>query len=277
MCKPLRVLLVDDEPLALRGLELRLAKIPDAEIAGTCTNGRDAISACVIHKPDVVFLDIQMPVLDGFDVLGQMLSRGDLNPLIIFVTAFDEHAVRAFRANAFDYLLKPVDDESLAGTVARAKAALADRRQVSQSQRLMGLITQLRHADGDEFRDTLMHAMAAMENDFAIELSIRDRGRITKVDIEAVDMISAERDYIRIWTDGKSYLLRETMKDIEQRLNPAIFARVHRSTIVNLKRVNELRVSASGAYVLALGDNQEVRVGRSYKRRIARHFSDLNA
>lgn len=273
MCKSVKALLVDDEPLALRGLELRLSKIEDVDVVGCCVNGRDAVSATVSLKPDIVFLDIQMPVLDGFDVLGQMVSRGDLDPLIIFVTAYDEHAVKAFRANAFDYLLKPVDDDSLAEAVERARAALAERRQLNQSQRLMGLITQLRHTEGDAFREALVNAVTSMEHDFATEISIRDRGRVTKVDIDTVEMISAERDYIRIWANGKSYLLRETMKDIEQRLNPAVFARVHRSTIVNLKRVTELKVSASGAYVLALGDHPDIRVGRSYKRRIARHFS----
>jgi two-component system, LytTR family, response regulator len=250
---PIRTVLVDDEPLAIQGLELRLAEHPDVEIVGRCRNGREAIKTIRTEKPDLVFLDIQMPGFDGFGVIQGLLDTTP--PLIVFVTAFDDHAVRAFEAQAFDYLLKPVEESRLAQTLGRVRERL---------QRSAPTPTQaVNPASG-------MTPAGPAPGSFERMINIRDRGQIFRVEIDSIEKIEAAGDYMCIHSGGQTLILRETMKDMERRLDPRKFQRIHRSTIVNLDQVREVRPHTNGECFLVLASGAQVKVSRSYREVVAR-------
>ncbi len=260
----LKALIVDDEPLARRGLEIRLQKFDDVEICGQSRNGREAIDAVREQSPDIVFLDIQMPGIDGFEVL-RRLSGSDM-PIVIFVTAYDEFALQAFEANALDYLLKPINDERLAETIERARQARDEKLAFQHRTKLLKLVCEL---TGREL--TLEGAIAeavASRSTFPERLAIRDSGETVNVPIDTIDWIDAAGDYMCVHAEGDTYVLRGTMKRLEEILDPDKFVRVHRSTIVNRKRVRSLRPHRNGEYFLTLDNSRELKLSRSYKRNL---------
>lgn len=265
----LRALLVDDEPLAIRGLKLRLDALDDIEVVGSCRNGREAIQKIKEEKPDLVFLDIQMPGLDGFAVVKALV--GSYMPQIIFVTAFDQYALKAFETHAVDYLLKPVDEDRLQEAVEHARDNIRQREAVAQNARLVELLENL-----DDPPEILLSAILGESGPlpsgerYDRQINIKDRGFITRVETRNVDYVDAAGDYMCIHTGEKTHVLRATMKALEKKLDPAIFQRVHRSTIVNLDRVKEVHPHSNGEYFLVLAGGGEIKVSRSYKDVIGR-------
>ncbi len=261
----LKALIVDDEELARRGLEIRLAKFSDIEICAQSRNGREALEAVQVHSPDLMFLDVQMPGMNGFDVL-RNLSTSNM-PAVIFVTAYDEFALRAFDANALDYLLKPINDDRLAEAIDRARRDCNEKDAEQHRSKLLRFVCEL---TGQEL--SLEAALAASETGirYPTRLAIRDGSETTCVDVEAIDWIDAAGDYMCVHCNGDTHVLRGTMKNLEDILNPEIFVRVHRSAIVNRHRVRSMRPHRNGEYFLNLGGNTELKLSRKYKGNIER-------
>ena len=259
----IRTIIVDDEKLAIQGLQLRLEKFPDVEIIDTCANGREAIRKIKTEKPDLVFLDIQMPGFDGFSVVKGVMEIEP--PLFVFVTAYEEHAIRAFEANAVNYLMKPVDEDKLADTLDRVRTRLAEKRSAEEAKKLQDVLAEVAP-------DAIENMPAEDENAGRYErmINIKDRGQIFRVDVETIEHIEAAGDYMCIYTGDNSLILRETMKDLERRLDPRVFQRVHRSTIVNLDLVKQVKPHTNGECFLVLDSGAQVKVSRSYRDVVAR-------
>jgi len=261
----IRTILVDDEKLAIRGLQLRLEAHPDVEVIDTCLNGREAIRAIKTHKPDLVFLDIQMPGFDGFSVVSGLMEVEP--PLFVFVTAYSDHAIRAFEAQATDYLMKPVEQERLADTMERVRQRLAEKRGVEEVERLKEVLAEHAPEAHEELVDTGdTHAA----NRYEKMINIKDQGQIFRVEVDSIERIDAAGDYMCIYTGGDTLILRETMKDLEKRLDPRKFQRVHRSTIVNLDLVKQVKPHTNGECFLVLESGAQVKVSRSYRDVVAR-------
>jgi len=260
----IRTILVDDEPLAIQGLELRLQAHGDVEIIEKCSNGREAIRAIKTHKPDLVFLDIQMPGFDGFSVVQGLMEVEP--PLFVFVTAYSDHALRAFEAQAVDYLMKPVEESRLGDTLDRVRQRLAEKRGAGEADRLKEVLAEVAPEAVDDIADGGDHAA----NRFEKLINIKDRGQIFRVDVDTIERIDAAGDYMCIYTGDNTLILRETMKDLEKRLDPRRFQRIHRSTIVNLDLVKQVKPHTNGECFLVLGSGAQVKVSRSYRDVVAR-------
>ena len=261
----IRTILVDDEPLAIQGLQLRLQVHDDVEIVDTCVNGREAIRAIKTHKPDLVFLDIQMPGFDGFSVVQGLMEVEP--PLFVFVTAYSDHAIRAFEAQAIDYLMKPVEETRLADTLARVRQRLAEKRGAEEVDRLKEVLAEVAPDAVETLGDAPDNPAASRYEKL---INIKDRGQIFRVDVDTIERIDAAGDYMCIYTGDNTLILRETMKDLEKRLDPRRFQRVHRSTIVNLDLVKEVKPHTNGECFLVLGSGAQVKVSRSYRDVVAR-------
>ncbi len=263
----IRTILVDDEPLAIQGLELRLMAHPDVEIIDKCQNGREAIRSIKTHKPDLVMLDIQMPGFDGFSVVQGLMEVEP--PLFVFVTAYSDHALRAFEAQAVDYLMKPVEESRLADTLDRVRQRLSDRRGAEETEKLKEVLAEVAPDAVDEMAGDA-NAGDHASNRFEKLINIKDRGQIFRVDVDTIERIDAAGDYMCIYTGDNTLILRETMKDLEKRLDPRRFQRVHRSTIVNLDLVKQVKPHTNGECFLVLGSGASVKVSRSYRDVVAR-------
>jgi two-component system LytT family response regulator len=259
--RKLRTLLVDDEALSRRGLELRLKVAGDIEIVGQCSNGREALTAIREQRPDLVFLDIQMPGLSGFDVLAELQAH-EL-PMIVFVTAYDRFAVQAFEARAIDYVLKPVDDARLAATLTHVRELVEQRTAVNERNQLVHLLAELRGSGELEAAGSATMASAAPN-----WLPIRNGRETVRVPVEAIEWVDAAGDYLCIHASGHTHILRATMREMENLLDPRLFQRVHRSTIVNLTRVKSLRAHMNGEYFLRLEGGQELKLSRTYRDKV---------
>ncbi|MGE5722995.1 MAG: LytR/AlgR family response regulator transcription factor [Sphingomonadales bacterium] len=260
----IRTILVDDEPLAIQGLQLRLEKHEDVEVIDTCSNGREAIRSIKTHKPDLVFLDIQMPGFDGFSVIQGLMEVEP--PLFVFVTAYSDHALRAFEAQAVDYLMKPVEEERLADTLERVRQRLAEKRGVEEAGKLKEVLAEVAPDAVGSVESEDAHA----SNRYEKLINIKDRGQIFRVDVDTIEKIDAAGDYMCIYTGDNTLILRETMKDLEKRLDPRRFQRVHRSTIVNLDLVRQVKPHTNGECFLVLDSGSQVKVSRSYRDVVAR-------
>ncbi|MFN3946152.1 MAG: LytR/AlgR family response regulator transcription factor [Allosphingosinicella sp.] len=263
----IRTILVDDEPLAIQGLQLRLDKHEDVEIIETCSNGREAIRAIKTHKPDLVFLDIQMPGFDGFSVIQGLMEVEP--PLFVFVTAYSDHAIRAFEAQAVDYLMKPVEEDRLADTLDRVRQRLTEKRSAEEAGKLKEVLAEVA-PDAMENVEAVGGDDAHASSRYEKMINIKDRGQIFRVDVDSIEKIDAAGDYMCIYTGDNTLILRETMKDLEKRLDPRRFQRVHRSTIVNLDQVRQVKPHTNGECFLVLGSGSQVKVSRSYRDVVAR-------
>lgn len=241
----LRVLIADDEPLVRSGLRSLLGREPGVTIVGEARNGVEALEAIQAHTPDVVFLDVKMPTMDGFEVLAAITA--DARPSIVFVTAFDDYAIRAFDVHAVDYLLKPFDAERFGVALARVRARCGDSNG-ADAQRLDALLTELKAAR--QYPDRLL---------------LKDDGNVVVVLVADIDWIEAADNYIKLHARGVRYRVRQTIKDLEAKLDPAQFARAHRSAIVKLDRVRSLQPMAAGEYVITLSTGAKVALSRGYR------------
>lgn len=268
MSKTIRTLVVDDESLARRGLVVRLQDFPEVELMDECASARQALQLIGELQPDLVFLDIQMPGMNGFELLREVQAQGYKMPLIVFVTAYDQYAIKAFEVRAIDYLLKPVDHERLATSLARIGKTLELREQESQHERILSLLAD---ATGEDCEDILKRLASGEEIGSARypeHIAIKESGEITRVAINSIEWVDAAGDYMCIHASNETHILRRTMKELEEELNPQRFQRIHRSAIVNLDQVEKLCSRQNGEYHLVLRNGKELKVSRSYKDRI---------
>jgi two-component system LytT family response regulator len=261
----IRTIIVDDEKLARQGLQLRLEPFEDVEVIDTCSNGREAIRKIKTEKPDLVFLDIQMPGFDGFSVVKGVMEIDP--PLFVFVTAFQEHAIRAFEANAVHYLMKPVDEDGIADTIDRVRQRMAEKRASDEAEKLKGVLAEIAPNAVENFPG---EEEGTSTGRYEKLINVKDRGQIFRVDIDSIEHIEAAGDYMCIYTGDNSLILRQTMKDLERRLDPRTFQRVHRSTIVNLDKVRQVKPHTNGECFLSLESGAQVKVSRSYRDVVAR-------
>lgn len=268
---PLRAIIVDDEPLARRGLEIRLAAHPDVEIVGYYGDGESAIAGLREHRPDLMFLDVQMPGMDGFQTL-RAIPASEM-PLVVFVTAYDHYAIRAFEASATDYLLKPVEESRLAQALVRVRQARAQREASGHCAHLLGLLGELSGRPPLDLDEALKpDALDLLRREE--KLVVRDGGRTVRVDLHSIRWIDAAGDYMCIHTDGdapngNTLILRATMRELEKQLDPQRFPRIHRSTIVHARRVVEMRPHTNGESFLLLDCGQELKLSRSHRDKLA--------
>jgi two-component system, LytTR family, response regulator len=264
----IRTLIVDDEELARRGIELRLRPFDDFEVVGQCGNGREALQCIARDQPDLLFLDIQMPGMSGFDVLACLPAEA--MPLVVFVTAYDRFAINAFEAQALDYLLKPINDTRFPAVIEHARNAWKQRSALVQQDKFMRLLAT---TTGDAAIDlqTLRGSFPPSATPCYIQvLPIRTEVDTVRLPVNTIDWIDAAGDYMCIHAQERTYVVRETMKSLEALLDPATFQRVHRSTIVNLQRVQRMRPHNNGEYFLTLTNGQEVKLSRSYRESVDR-------
>ncbi len=245
----IRTLIVDDEPLARERLRTLLAEAPEVEILGECGDGRAAVAAIEDQAPDLVFLDVQMPELDGFGVL-EAVDPAKL-PVVVFVTAYNEHALRAFEVHALDYLLKPFDRARFDKALERARAHLQGTRSEELNQRLAALLAEMRP-----------------ESKTADRLVVKSSGRVVFIRTTDIDWIEAADNYLNVHVGNESHLLRETMTSLESRLNPKQFLRLSRSAIANIERIKELQPMFHGDYTVILRNGTRLTLSRGYRDKL---------
>jgi len=247
--KRIRVLIVDDEPLARERIAGMLKGDSDIEIIGTCANGRDALAAIQKQSPDLVFLDIQMPEMDGFEVLQKIPPES--MPLVIFVTAYDKYALRAFEVFALDYLLKPFDRERFQKALTRVKSEVFHRSESDFQQQVLALLEDLK------IRPQSLTRMA-----------VKSGGRIFFLRADEIDWVEAEGNYVRLHVGKESYLLRETIGALEEQLDRRKFLRIHRSTIVNIDRIQELQPWFHGEFRVILRNGTALMLSRTHREKL---------
>jgi two-component system LytT family response regulator len=247
-----RAMIVDDEPLARRGVVLRLRKFKTVEIIGECGDGSSAVEKIVELAPDIVFLDVEMPEMSGFDVL-RALPRENL-PGVIFLTAYEKHAVKAFEVHALDYLLKPVDDIRFAAAIGRAQKIVDSSLKATMAERILEMLDQT-------------------SEKWASRFTVQTGSRIQIVLAQDVEWIGAMGDYVELHVSGRSYLLRETMTSLEQRLDPSKFLRIHRSRIVQTGSILELSSIENREFVVKLSDGSQHRSSRTHADRLEHWLS----
>lgn len=266
---PFRVIIVDDEPLARRLIIASLIAHPEFEVVAECANGRQAVDAVETLSPDLMFLDIQMPGLGGFDVIRSVGS--DKMPAVIFVTAFDAFAIDAFDANAIDYLLKPISEERFSRALGRALVRLRqDQSSHAEKRNLFGAL----NAIADRVREKSDAQTAGQPNDQdERKISIKDGDSVMLVTEGDIDWVDAAGDYMCIHVDGTTHVIRSTMHDLLNRLDQSKFKRVHRSTVVNTDRIVRIQKHMKGEYFLHLDCDEIIKVSRHYKE-VIRDFID---
>ena len=246
---PLTTLIVDDEPLARDGLRVLLSRDPEVSAIREARDGREAVAAIRESNPDLVFLDVQMPEMDGVEVVRKIAAEH--MPGVVFVTAHDQYAIQAFEINALDYLLKPVIEERFAKALVRAKSRIRSNVAADSNRQIIGLLD-----------------IIASPRSYVKRLAVRSGGKTAFVDVEDVDWIEAAENYVELHAGRVSHLLHVTMNTLEKSLDPEIFLRIHRSIIVNLVRIKNLQSGAHGEYVITLRDGARLQSGRTYSNRL---------
>ncbi len=263
----MRVLIVDDEALARQRVRRLLQNETDVEIVGEAETGRDAVRMIRELQPDLVCLDVQMPELDGFGVLQEL--DGEHVPMVLFITAYDEHAQKAFDVHAVDYVLKPVDADRFKAAFERART---QRAHAVAAERLGELLATVRRlADGSATSESKGEGTSAPKDAggrYASRILVKDDGRMFFVKTTEIDWIEADRNYVRLHVGKIAHTIRERISHLEETLDPRLFARIHRSTIVNLNRVREMQQWFSGDYVVILEDGTRLRLSRHYRDRV---------
>jgi two-component system, LytTR family, response regulator len=252
---PVRVLVVDDERLARQSLLALLGADPEVQVVGECASGPQAVEALRQHPVDVLFLDVEMAGLDGFQVLHEVGPH--LTAAVIFVTAYDTYALKAFEVHALDYLLKPFDDERFTRVLTRAKQHVRNGRIQTVARQLAGLLG-----------SPAAPAPPPAPPRYLERLVLKDVGRVAFLDVDKVDWLEAEDYYIQVHASGQTHLLRQPLRELEAQLDPRRFVRIHRSTIVNVERVKELRPLFHGEYHVILQDGHQLKLSRGYRARL---------
>jgi two-component system LytT family response regulator len=260
----IRVLVTDDEPLAQRRLVSLLRKEDDVEIVGVASNGREALEAVEKHAPDLLFLDVQMPEMDGFEVVRTL--GPERVPVVVFVTAYDRYALQAFEVHALDYLLKPYSPQRLQEALGRARRLLEGRRPDTGAQTLAAV----ERAQADRTEESPPDEVdAAPEPRILTRILVKENGKLFFVKTVDVDWFESESNYVRLHSAKKSYLVRGRMNTLEERLPREQFMRIHRSTIVNLDRIKEVYPWFGGDYIVTLLDGTQLKLSRSYRANLS--------
>ncbi|WJG10134.1 response regulator transcription factor [Aliiglaciecola sp. LCG003] len=269
----LTAIIVDDEPLALKLLRSKLDSFANVKVVGECKNGRQAIDMIMDLTPDLVFLDIQMPGLNGFDVVKNLQS--DLLPLIVFTTAYEQYALDAFDVHAVDYILKPIDKERIERAIERAFERMAVSDLPDNKPRIIGAINaiNMRESSGDNLSENFAQSQFAA-NSIERKVVIRERDEITLLKQADIQWIDAAGDYVCLHADGETHIKRSTLKELLEELDDTIFKRVHRSTIVNLNFIEKVIPHTKGEFFLQLGEYDRIKVSRNYKEAIKAYLTE---
>ena len=259
----IKILIADDELLARRRISKLLQGRADVEIVGECKNGLETVSMIQEQRPGLIFLDVQMPDLDGFGVLKQ-LPAVQL-PLIIFVTAFDQYALQAFEFHAMDYLLKPFDDDRFETALSRAITQIRRQNLAEFNERLIGF---MENFDGSNSQTETPPQQTSSEHQYLERLAVKSSGRIYFLKTEEIDWIEAAGVYVNLHAGRESHLIRESMSKIESQLSPGQFLRIHRSTIVNIDKIKEMHSYFHGEYIVIMKDGTELKLSRSYRDKL---------
>ncbi len=261
---PIQVLIVDDEPLARSGLKKLCERDSDLKLVGECANGVASVEAILQVEPDLVLLDIQMPEMDGFEVLSSV--GVEKMPFVIFVTAYDQFAVKAFEVHALDYLLKPFDDDRFFEAINRAKEAIRESNKRDLSNRLMGLLEEsgLSKPSSEVNQDT------ASAPGFLTRIVVKEMGTIHLVGVNEIHWIEAANYCVKLHTKQKTHLIRDSLKSLDTQLDPAAFFRVSRSAIVNLDFIREIQPYCRGSMMIVLKDGTQVTLSRSRRDALER-------
>ncbi|MFT6900674.1 MAG: two-component system LytT family response regulator [Colwellia sp.] len=264
----LSTIIVDDEPLARKGLAVRLSDHEDVDIIAQCHNGREALEAIRAYEPDLMFLDIQMPGLNGFEVVQAVIEQGLKLPIVIFVTAFDQYALKAFEVHAQDYLLKPADEARLAESMNKVRQRLISTENAAHKNKLIQLVSDVTGNDCEKILAELANNQPVSLSSYSDILAIKDAGEVSRVPIKDILWIDAAGDYMCVHTDTTTHILRKTMKQLEEILDPKQFVRSHRSTIVNKNYVDKFCSQLNGEYYLVMSSGKKLKVSRSYKEKV---------
>jgi two-component system LytT family response regulator len=261
----LDTLIVDDEALARRGLKHRLQHIPDINVVGEAKNGRDALSKIRELRPTLVFLDIQMPGMNGFDVVRELAA--DELPSVVFVTAFNEFAVKAFEAKAIDYILKPIENERLLEALDKVRDRQSAERAKKDRRSLLNLVSEIAGEPISSMEQIGSKSLSHLKKSKA-RLAIKDGGKTTWVQQEDIEWIDAAGDYMCVHAEGETHIMRKTMKELDKELDSNLLQRIHRSTIVNVKQVKEMQSHINGEYFLTLKGGHTLKLSRTYKEKL---------
>jgi two-component system LytT family response regulator len=263
----LRTIIVDDEPLALKLLRTVLSEITDVEIVAECSNGKQAVEAATKLQPELIFLDIQMPGMNGFDVIKSLQT--DIMPMVVFVTAYDQYAVDAFDLHAVDYVLKPLDSERIARSVDRAIDRLKNDVDRSFKSPLIGAIEEIsERASKEKTDETVNNLPDGMKR----KLLVRDSGVVKVIPFDDIDWVDAAGDYMCVHAVGETHVIRSTLRDLMTKLDDNLFVRIHRSTIVNVERVVSVTPLQKGGSLLHLTQGESLKVSRNYRDSIRKFF-----
>ena len=268
MSSTLSTIIVDDEPLARKGLAFRLEEHKDIDIIAQCGNGREAVEVIRSQKPDLMFLDIQMPGLTGFEVIEQIIAQGLELPIVVFVTAFDQYALKAFEVHAIDYLMKPADETRLAQALEKIREHIRSKADSDHKNKLVKLVSDVTGNDQQAILAELEQHQTVSISQYSDVLPIKDGGELSRVPVNSIWWIDAAGDYMCVHTEDGTHILRKTMKQLEEALDPRIFIRSHRSTIVNKNYVQKFCSQLNGEYFLVMNNGKELKVSRSYKDKV---------
>jgi two-component system LytT family response regulator len=247
----IRTLIIDDEPLARKRVKQLLAG--EFQVVGEARNVAEAVSACLEMRPDLIFLDVEMPDGSGFDALAKLSAKN--MPAVVFVTAYDQYTIKAFDVFAVDYLLKPFSEERFHQAAARVRERLSRASDEDLNQQIKNLLSHLK-----------------TNSDFLDRLVINHKDRLIVISVKEVDSVTAYGNYLKVHTKGKTYMLRDTISNLSQRLDPEVFLRIHRSTIVNAERIKEFQPMFGGQYSVILKDGSEFVLSRNYRKEILSRF-----
>lgn len=251
-----RTIIIDDEPHAREGLKIRLGDYKEISIIAECSSGFEAVEKINKLSPDLVFLDIQMPGMNGFEVLKNL--NADNIPMIIFVTAYDRYALKAFEFHAVDYLLKPIDKNRLKKAISFAMSEIENRRLKLYSEKLKAL--------ADEYLNLISEKEKSIEEfKFVSRISVKNKNIIKIIPVSEIDWIEAQGDYVYLHVKDEKFLLHDSLSSLENKLNPEVFIRIHRSSIVNIERIEKLKSNEHGDYELFLKDGTKLKMSRTYK------------
>lgn len=270
-----RTIIVDDEPLARKGLAIRLQHFDDVEIIKQCCNGREALETIQTDNVDLMFLDIEMPGLNGFQVIDEILNQGLTMPMVVFATAFDQYAIKAFEVHALDYILKPVDEARLSQTIDKVRQHFKSSTDAEHKSKLIRLVSNVTGNDYHQILTELTNDQPVSLSQYSDILAIKDAGEVSRIPVKDIIWIDAAGDYMCVHTSDllsnnqqSTHILRKTMKQLETSLDPKFFIRNHRSTIVNKVYIDKFCSQANGEYLLVLKNGKELKVSRSYKEKV---------
>jgi two-component system LytT family response regulator len=264
----IRTVIVDDELPAREGIKLRLKEFPDIQIVGECSSGKEAVAAIQALQPDLLFLDIQMPEMNGFEILQAVQSPSV--PIVIFITAYDTHAIKAFEVHALDYLLKPINKERFRKAVHFALTALNRRNLGLYAHKLQSAVNEYLVDTGDSPEEDAFGEVSNRKA-YVDRLLIKSRGEIAMISVHEIDWIESAGDYVYVHVQSRKHIVRQTLASLENKMDPQRFVRIHRSTLVNLEKVANLRPNEHGDYDVYLRNGTKLKLSRTYWN----HFQQL--